>query len=399
MKESSKTVLRVIVLVLLYAGTIPEAVAQRQHVATSPAISRSSQDLHTVSGDPKIDGVLAAELDQLVERQMEVDGAIGVAIAIIADGEIKYEKGYGLSDRDKRTPVSKDSMFRWASISKPLTAVAAMQLFQLGKLDLNADVRQLVPEFPDHGQKLTAKHLLCHQGGVVHYQNGKVIVTQTEYESEHPFADVVTALDTFKESPLLFKPGTAYSYTTHGYILLSAVVQRAGNQPFHEQIDERIAKVCKMSTLRPDYQWESIPNRVTGYRRILGAIIESDPADVSWKLGGGGYISTIGDMARFGCGLINGQLVNSDTEALMWMPQVTSEGNVTSYGLGFTVTGEGESLRVSHSGSQAKTRTLLVIYPERKSGFAIATNSEWVNPQHYGKLIEKTLTKALHLEE
>ena len=149
------------------------------------------------------------------------------------------------------------TQFRWASISKPVTAIAALQLVEKGLLDLDADVRTYVPEFPEKDFKITARQLLCHQAGIVHYDNGKVVPTEKKYKEAHPFADVVTALDTFKESPLLSVPGEKYSYTTHGFILLSAVVQRAGKEKFADQVHTRIAKPLGMSGFRPDYEWET----------------------------------------------------------------------------------------------------------------------------------------------
>ena len=84
---------------------------------------------------------------------------------------------------------------------------------------------------------------------------GKVIKTEREYPDPHPFADVVTALDYFKESPLLFEPGTKYSYTTHGFMLLGAAAERAGKQRFADQVKKRIAEPCAMvsSTLWFDF--------------------------------------------------------------------------------------------------------------------------------------------------
>ena len=93
-------------------------------------------------------------------------------------------------------------MFRWASISKSLTAVAAMQLWERGDLDLKREARRYVPEFPDKGTTIRVWHLLCHQGGIVHYTNGKVIQTKRNYPMAHPFENVIFALDTFRESPL-----------------------------------------------------------------------------------------------------------------------------------------------------------------------------------------------------
>jgi CubicO group peptidase (beta-lactamase class C family) len=325
----------------------------------------------------------AQAVDAAIDAGMRRDDAVGMAIGVIEDDQIVYLKGYGYADREKKVPVTTRTMFRWASVSKPVTAIAAMQLVERGRLDLDADVRRYVPEFPDKGVKITLREVLGHQGGIVHYDNGPVIRTQTKYANTHPWADVIAALDTFKESPLVNAPGEKYSYSTYGYILASAVVQRAGGEPFAQQVRERIIEPLHLTTMRPDYQWIDIPRRAVGYIKDGDKIVRSTDTDVSWKLGGGGYISDIADFAGFAKGLIDGRLVSAHTENLMWTPQKLADGEPTHYGLGFDIITDGNRLRVAHSGSQEKTRTWLAVYPHEKRGVVIMTNSEWVDPKTY----------------
>ena len=201
---------------------------------------------------------LGKRVDQAMRGEMASQDLVGLAVGVIQDGEITHLKGYGMANREQRLPVTRQTMFRWASISKSLTAVAAMQLWERGELELEREARHYVPEFPDKGTALSVRHLLCHQGGIVHYTNGKVIRTGRDYPVAHPFENVIFALDTFRESPLVNEPGEKYSYTTHGYILLSAIVERARKQKFAHQVRDRIAKPLELGTLQPDYQWVEI---------------------------------------------------------------------------------------------------------------------------------------------
>jgi len=332
--------------------------------------------------------VRAQAIDAVVAEGMRRDDTVGMAIGIIEGGRIVYLKGYGDADREKHVPVTTRTMFRWASVSKPVAAIAALQLAEQGRLDLDADVRRYVPEFPDKGVTITTRALLSHQGGIVHYENGPVIVTQKTYVEARPFADVVTALDAFKESPLVNMPREKYSYTTHGYMLVAAVVQRAGRERYAKQVKERIIDPLHLTTMQPDYQWVAIPDRATGYVKNAGVVERSTDTDVSWKLGGGGYISDIGDFAAFAKGLIDGRLVSTRTQAMMWTPQKTADGKATGYGLGFQIDEDHGRLRVAHSGSQEKTRTWLQIRPLEKRGIVVMTNSEWVDPRTYAQAIE-----------
>jgi serine beta-lactamase-like protein LACTB, mitochondrial len=326
---------------------------------------------------------LAEKIDALVRAEIDKEKFVGLAVVVIDEGTIAWSKGYGYADREKGVRVDPAStQFRWASISKPVTAVAALQLYEKGLLDLDADVRSYVPEFPDKGVKITARQLLCHQGGIVHYSNGKVVRTETTYSVPHPFAGVVTALDLFKESPLVNSPGTKYAYSTHGFILLSAVVERAGKQRFADQVTARIARPLGMAEFRPDYPWDDIPNRSIGYTRT-DAIIAPRPldqeTDVSSKLGGGGFTSPAIDLARFGVGLLERKLVSKSTEQLMWtVNRPIDPQGAKPYGLGFFVIDRpGHMKIVGHDGRQEKTRTALMLAPEKKCGIAIMSNSEW----------------------
>lgn len=339
----------------------------------------------------RIDAQTAAKLDRAVVEAMREDAAVGLAIGVIRDGQIVYLQGYGLADREREVRVSSGTLFRWASVSKPLTAIAAMQLAEQGKLSLVENVRTYVPEFPEKGALITPYRLLCHQGGIVHYTNGRVVRTKRSYPMEHPYQHIVLALDRFKESPLVCPPGSKFSYSTHGYMLLSAVVERAGEAPFAEQVRDRIARPLGMTTLQPDYQWVDLPGRAVGYRRKAGAIVTSRDADVSWKLGGGGFISNIEDLARFAEGLIDGRLVSRETTGQMWTPQRTADGTATGYGLGFVVTTQNGKLKISHTGGQDKTRVRMVIYPECRHGVVVMTNSEWIDPGRYSTLVYREL--------
>lgn len=327
----------------------------------------------------------AGRVDAALRTAIDRDQIVGLAAVVLDGGEIAWSRGYGLADREAGRPVDPaTTQFRWASISKSVTAIAALQLADSGLLNLDADVRTYVPEFPDKGVKITPRQLLSHQGGIVHYSNGPVIRTERANDTPHPFSSVVTALDRFKDSPLVAPPGERYRYSTHGYVLLSAVVERAGQQPFADQVRERIAGPLGMTHFRPDHAWEDIPDRAAGYQRQGGTIRRrpaSEDEDVSWKLGGGGYTSPALDLARFGRGLLHHLLVSPKTEAQMWtvVPPAKPEGK-ERYGLGFFVLDRpGGAKWVGHDGSQARSKTALLLDPARGKGVAIMTGSEWAD--------------------
>ena len=353
-------------------------------LVTATSMAQSVEPTPSVQLDP----IVQSSIDSIVSAEIERQNAVGVAIGVVQDGQVVFTKGYGFADREEQIPVTNDTMFRWASISKPLTALIAGQLAAEGALDLDKDIRTYVPEFPEKNPEhpMTTRQLLGHLGGIVHYTNGPVIPTIRKYDSPHPYESVILAIDTFKKSPLVAEPGAEFNYSTHGYILASAVVERAGGKPFNQLIQERISQPLNLQNLRPDYQWEDIPNRTVGYRSRGGTVVRSTNTDVSWKLGGGGFISTIDDLAAFAAGLTDPEFMTPELRKSLWMQQETTSGSPTRYGLGFRVKTEKATLPqkdrlvISHSGAQEKTRTIMLVFPEEKAAVVVMTNSEYVKP-------------------
>jgi CubicO group peptidase (beta-lactamase class C family) len=329
----------------------------------------------TVSQAGLADG-LDIQVMEAIDRVYRSARAVGLSAAIVIDGELADVRSFGWADFPARTPATGETMYRWASIAKPLTAVAAHQLFAQGVLDLDTDVRQYVPEFPEKAWPFTARQLLCHQAGVVHYRN-MGLRTLRDYDVEHPWADPILALDMFNERELLFEPGTQYHYTTPGFVILGAVIDRAGEGSYVEQVTQRICEPLGMSTMQPDREWVDIPHRTRGYvQDDQGRVVDSGTDNICWKLAAGGWISTVGDLGRFGAGLMDGDLLGLEQQIAMWTEQTTGAGERTGYGLGIGVGEVAGRMALSHSGGQKKTSTFLLVCPEERVAVALMCNTQ-----------------------
>jgi len=339
---------------------------------------------------------VGGDIRDSIVSEMDRSRVVGLSVAVVFEGELSELGGLGWENHHADTPATNATRYRWASISKPVTAMAVLQLFEAGRLELDADVREYVPEFPDLGAVVTPRHLLCHQAGIVHYRHMRMR-TLRDYDHPHPWTDAIIALDMFKESPLLFEPGSRYSYTTPGYVLLGAVIEKAGHGTYVEQVQGRICKPLGMTTMEPDRQWgEPIPHRARGYHQEGDEWIDSGDNNISWKLAAGGWISTVGDLARFGQGLMGPDMLSVETQLAMWEPQVTSSGEKTTYGLGVGVGHLDEALTVSHSGGQRKTSTYLLCAPEYGTAVALMCNTSGTP---LGGLAEEIMTLLLAHQE
>lgn len=308
-------------------------------------------------------------IDARVDFFLDRSGAPGLSIAVVDDLELAYERGYGLADVENEVAANSNSVYRLASISKMLTAVAIMQLVEAGKLDLDAPIQTYVPGFPEKQAPLTAGHLLKHQGGVRHYRDDEAL-------SAVHYDHVRDSFGVFQDDPLLFTPGEKFSYTTYGYNVLGAAIEGASGVDYVSYVRERVAAPAGMTSLRPDHPADIIPHRAAGYRRdrFTRTLRNDVVVDVSNKIPGGGWCSTPSDLARFAIALVDGKLVSRETLERMWTPQQTTSGEATTSGLGCFIQGEGAQRRVSHAGGQPKVSTLLVIWPDRRQAVALMCN-------------------------
>jgi serine beta-lactamase-like protein LACTB len=333
-------------------------------------------------GAEEVTELLEAAADQLVTKLMERQGIPGVSIAIGRGGDVVLAKGYGLANVEHQVPVKPETVFRTASICKMFTAVAVLQLAEDGKLDLDTPVSEYFPELGKDDWTFTSRQLLGHLAGVRHYKY------PDENNSTRHFPDVQSALTTFVSDPLMSEPGTEYRYSSFGYNLLGAIVERRSGEKFDEYLRDAVTDVAEMSSTQVDHHYRILPNRAAGYmrpergrgwgRRDLkpGELYNAAPHDTSVKVPGGGMVSTPTDLVRFADALAKGKLLEGATLAAMITEQETIDGKQTGYGLGCALLAAEPNPVVGHSGGQAGVSTYLVLDPRTGDSVAIMCNLE-----------------------
>lgn len=310
------------------------------------------------------------KIEQLIRDEMALQQIPGLSVAVVKDDELRWEKGCGVSDLENQVPARTETMYRLASISKPITAVAALQQVEQGKLDLDQPVQKYVPSFPQKQWPVTCRLLLGHLGGVRHYKGYEVAST-------HRYQSLTDALAIFKDDPLLHEPGTKYHYTTYGYNLLGSAVEGASATSFPDYLQARIFKPAGMERIRVDDAAAIIPHRAQGYRKLRdGTLRNSILADTSNKIPGGGLCGTSGDLARFAIALQKNVLLKPTSKAAMWTRQRLRDGTETSYGLGWNVTERAGRREVAHGGAQPRVTTYLYLLPDQRCAVALMANLE-----------------------
>ena len=283
-----------------------------------------------------------------------------------------------MADLENFVPAKALTVYRIASVSKSLTAVAAMQLAEKGKLDLDAPVQKYVPSFPTKIFPVTTRQLLAHLSGIRNYKPG-------EGERTNRYNTLTEALSIFKDDPLDFEPGTRYGYTTFGYTLLGAVIEGASGMTFADYLRDNIFKPAGMQHTQVDDLYVIIPNRAHGYSpRVFGQFDGNyrNPVlmDSSYKIPGGGLVSTAEDLARFAIAAQNGVLIKPETFAEMSKSQKTRGGRETGYGYGWYVGELGgfsnDPDSVWHGGVQPGFTSNLWLLPKKRFALVILTNLE-----------------------
>src|SRR5262245_26627486 len=174
----------------------------------------------------------------------------GLSVAIGIDGDIVWAEGFGYADLKSSTPVTPDHRFRIGTASIVLTSAAAGLLLENGRLRLDDEIQTYVPAFPRKQWPVTLRELMGHTAGVISDGDSGQLFTK---HCERP----VDALRYFAEKPLLFQPGTRYRYSSYGWILVSAAIEAAANQPFFTFMRERIFDPLGMRDTMPDYAVEA----------------------------------------------------------------------------------------------------------------------------------------------
>jgi CubicO group peptidase (beta-lactamase class C family) len=327
------------------------------------------------SAQPLPEALRSAVLEEMGER-----GIPGLSVAVVEAGALRYDEGFGFADVENDVPARPETVYRLASVSKPMTAVTVLKQYERGRLDLDAPVWRYCAEFPEKPWPVTARELLCHQGGIRHYRPDEPAVTRRTSS----FAE---SLAFFRDDPLLHEPGTAVQYSTYGYNLLGCAAAAAAGTSYLTALREDVLEPAGMTSTRDDDQRELIPNRAQGYfRDASGGLRNSALTDTSYKVPGGGLCGTAGDVARFGSALVSGRLLRPATLGLMLTRQRTRAGRLTGYGLGLTLAERQGRLEAWHPGGQERVSTLLYFVAdrsvaERGQALAILTNLEGVQPQ------------------
>ncbi|WP_099664870.1 serine hydrolase [Janthinobacterium sp. 13] len=326
-----------------------------------------------------------ADFDGWAARRMGAERIPGVTVGF-SQGDVEWVKGYGYADLENRVPATAQSSYRLASVTKPMTAVAILQLVEQGKIDLDAPVQTYVPYFPVKPFPVTVRQLLGHLGGIDAYRDSRV----EQHFKEHK--DTRQSIAVFEQFDLIAEPGTRFRYTSYGYNLLGAVIEAASGESYGGYMRRHVWGPLGMDATVMDDPDAVIAHRVRGYRLAGKELKNSEFVDISSRFSAGGTRASVPDMLAFGRGVHAGKILSAASVAAMVQPMATRAGRLTNYGMGWEILPTGGRYAIAHGGQQPETVTYLYSFPSRKLTIAVAANLERVNPEAFVQRLFEVVT-------
>ena len=322
-------------------------------------------------------------------RELNSDTAPGAAVLVMKNGEVVFERGYGVAELRSRRKIDAHTNFRLASCTKQFTAMAVMLLVHDGKLHYEDRLTDIFPDFPDYGKSITVHNLLNHTSGLADYEDLMAKPAPGTPPEEIPQIKDAGVLELLKQQKTTkFLPGTKWDYSNSGYAMLAMVVEKVSGQPFGDFLHARIFAPLEMTqTVAYEKGKNTVTNRAYGHTHEGGVWREQDQSSTSAVLGDGGVYSSLDDLAKWDRALTHHTLL---TEAEM-KPAITPvklkdgsvqqpDGTPAAYGFGWFLNSYRDYPRMWHYGETVGFRTTIQRFVEDKLTIIVLCNRDDVVP-------------------
>jgi len=323
-----------------------------------------------LAADQKTDNV-----DKLFS-QWDTTVSPGAALAIIKDGQILYERGYGMAKLEDNIVMTPSKIFDIGSVSKQFTAACIAFLVREGKISLDDDIHKYIPEMPKYEKPITIRHLLHHTSGIRDY-NALLSLAGFRPDSDCPTVEEAIKIISIQKR-LNFLPGEEYSYSNSGYFLLAVIVERVSGKSMNEFAQEHIFKPLGMSnTFFQDDHTQIIKNRASGYSpSAKGFKLDMSNWD---EVGDGNVYTSVEDLYLWDQAFYTNKL-GKDLMDMLQTTGALNNGKKLDYAAGLVISEYKGLKTVSHGGAWVGFRAGLVRFPEQKFSVACLANLSNINP-------------------
>lgn len=337
-------------------------------------------------------GLRADGVDDLVTAHMARHQVPGVAVLVMRDGEVVRQQGYGHANLEHHVPVTPDTVFQSGSLGKQFTAAGILLLAQDGKLELDDPLPRHFPDAPAAWQAITLRQLLAHTSGIQDYEAAGGLDLRRDYTDEELLA-------IFYGMPMDFEPGTRWSYSNTGYVLLGILTTRLSGMHWSDFQADRLFRPLGMATARGISERDIVPNRAAGYEPDEAGA----PANQAWvaptlnRVADGALYFSIRDLAAWERALERREFLSADHFAAWWSPAQLADGSRFPYGFGWFLGEQRGHPVIEHGGSWQGFRAAIVRYPAQRVAVAVLANSATAGPEDLAHAIAGTVEPSLAL--
>jgi CubicO group peptidase (beta-lactamase class C family) len=309
---------------------------------------------------------VAARIDAFVHDEMTRQQIPGIAAAVVKDGHVVLAKGYGLANVEHQVPVKPETVFQSGSVGKQFTAAAVMLLVEQGRVSLDDPITKYLPEGAVRWKAIKVRHLLTHTGGTTDYP------PHFDFRRDYTEAALVRRAAAI---PLAFAPGTKWSYSNIGYLLLGVLIHRVTGVFYGDFLREKIFDPLGMSTTRIINEADIVPNRAAGYRLVKGELKNQEwvSPTLNTTADGSLYLSVL-DLANWDAALYTERVLRRDSLDRMWTPVMLNSGKSYPYGFGWALGSIRGHRIVEHGGAWQGFKSAIVRFPDDRLTVILLAN-------------------------
>jgi D-alanyl-D-alanine carboxypeptidase len=318
----------------------------------------------------RLPAAVARRIDSDVNGVLHRFAVPGAAVMVLVKGHVSFVEAFGSRDAERRLPVRLDSFFEIGSITKQFTAASILQLQEAGRLQVDRPLSDYLPDAP-HAKEVTLRQLLTHTSGLHDYLD---LPPQELYRlASQPisYRDLIARVASL---PLDFAPGSKWSYSNTGYLLLGKVIETLSGETYRNYLQRHILGPLHMKDTYTTADEDRLSNIAIGYHHRNGKLERAPVIDPGWAGAAGFLVSTLGDLAKWDAALCGGKVVSPASYRQMTTPFMTAKNGSANYGFGLFVDSIYGEPRIGHTGGSLGFTTADEYFPRQDVRIIAFTN-------------------------
>jgi len=313
---------------------------------------------------------LEAVVDSLAAEYVASGQLAGMSVGVTRGADTLLLKAYGYADLEWDVPMPVDAIHEIGSVTKQFTSVAMLQLWSQGKVDLDADITEYLPNYDTRGRAIPLRRLFDHTSGIKGYTempNFGTVATRALPR------DSLVAM--FSAEPFDFEPGSALIYNNSAYFLLGLIIEAVSDQPYADYLEEHVFPLAEMDDTSYCSNDNVVERRAHGYQPGPGGLELADYIDHTWPYAAGSMCSTVGDLISWNRQLHGGGVLSGEAYALMTTPAPLADGTPVRYAMGITQYTTPSGRVIEHGGGIPGFLSQSRYYPEEDVVVVVLLNT------------------------